>query len=86
MDDFKSGGDFRKTGTPLHGDAPLTSLYGIGESTEERLVAAGYLSVADLVTAAPKEIAEVDGISLPMAFDIIDAARSELGYWPDDDE
>ena len=86
MVEFQTGSKFRKTGSPIHGDAPLQSLHGVGEMTEELLVDAGYLSAADLVTADPVEVAAIDGISAGKAVKLVEAARAELGYWPSEDE
>lgn len=56
----------------------LTDLPGVGPSTAQKLVEAGFTSIEALAVATPQEISAATGISLPAAIKIVKAAREAL--------
>jgi len=58
----------------------LTDLPGIGPATAQKLIEAGYTSVASLAVATPLELSGVTGLPLQTANKIIRAARELLGF------
>ncbi|GAB6147648.1 DNA repair and recombination protein RadA [Stetteria hydrogenophila] len=56
----------------------ITDLPGVGPSTAQKLVEAGFASVEAIAVATPQEIATATGISLPAAAKIVKAAREAL--------
>ena len=56
----------------------LTDLPGIGPTTAQKLIDAGYTSIEAVAVATPYEISQVTGIPLPTAQKIVQAAREAL--------
>ena len=53
----------------------IGSIKGVGKTTEEKLRAAGYNTVASLASADADEVAEKSGISAKVTVKIVEAAR-----------
>ncbi len=56
----------------------LTDLPGVGPSTAQKLIEAGFSSIEAIAVATPQEITAATGISLPAAVKIVKAAREAL--------
>ncbi len=56
----------------------LTDLPGVGPSTAQKLIEAGFTSIEAVAVATPQEISAATGISLPAAVKIVKAAREAL--------
>ncbi len=56
----------------------LTDLPGVGPSTAQKLIEAGFTSIEAIAVATPQEITAATGISLPAAVKIVKAAREAL--------
>ena len=56
----------------------LTDLPGVGPSTAQKLIEAGFTSVEAVAVATPQEISQATGIPLPTAQKIVQAAREAL--------
>ncbi len=56
----------------------ITDLPGIGPTTAQKLIDAGYTTVEAIAVATPQEISAITGIPLPTAQKIVKAARDAL--------
>lgn len=56
----------------------ITDLPGVGPSTAQKLVDAGYTTIEAIAVATPHELAQIAGIPLVQAQKIIEAAREAL--------
>ncbi len=56
----------------------LTDLPGVGPSTAQKMIEAGFASIEAVAVATPQELSQVTGIPLPTAQKIIQAAREAL--------
>ncbi len=56
----------------------ISELPGVGATTAEKLVQAGYATIEAIAVATPMEIAQATGIPLQTAQRIVDAARAAL--------
>ncbi len=56
----------------------ITDLPGVGPSTAQKLIDAGYTSIEAIAVATPYEISQVTGIPIPTAQKIVQAAREAL--------
>ncbi len=56
----------------------LTDLPGVGPTTAQKMIEAGYTSIEAVAVATPHELSQVTGIPIPTAQKIIQAAREAL--------
>jgi len=56
----------------------LTDLPGVGPTTAQKMIEAGFTSIEAVAVATPQELSQVTGIPLPTAQKIIQAAREAL--------
>ncbi len=56
----------------------LTDLPGVGPTTAQKMIEAGYTSIESIAVATPHELSQVTGIPIPTAQKIIQVAREAL--------
>jgi len=72
--------------TPHQGDAPLCSVYGIGETRADKLKDAGIQTTYQLSQSRPTAVSNALGVEPDRAESFIAAARTTVGHYPEADQ